>query len=822
MSFSWIPIYEELATKLLDYEDRQRELVDFLSELREEGLRVVSVNDQGTTGPTQLTEIDPFTFFASFNRRIRDSDRIATLSRIREHFDLESQVPTDFDGIPTVDNQSSWFMPYAKMRKADDVPSLWRLARQAVEGGRAATKAESFDRCLKIRSVKSGKLSSGLFWLRPRAFLPVDSRSMTYLRDHHVEVPPKIESWAQYIAVLDATVQALGDNFPALSHAAWKHGVAAEEVDSATTHRFWAGGHGEKERLQQFLSTRTWSIGWPKDAPSQAAIAAWSRIAEIQPGDQFAIKGYGGRNDLKVHAVGTVVKVDPDGGTLEWETLDVPHFQGKAPGPAGAGSWQETLCEVTTPLARQALFGIGAPEEDVQSAPSQFARPPYPLNLILHGPPGTGKTYQMRQMKAHFPLPEPEAQKPWPEVSELTWFQVVALALHDLGKPSAVLEIAAHPLVQAKYVERAPQTKLNAFVWQQLQSHTVRESTTVRYTLRVDPLVFDRDDSGKWFLAAGLPPELAATETSAEAAPPTNQFFVTFHPSFSYEDFVEGIRPESDLEGAQAVRYPLRAGVFKQACERAVQLAGYTGGLAALCDLPAEERRDIFEGARPAVIFIDEINRGNVARIFGELITLIERDKRLGEDQELIVTLPGSQQRFGVPPNLWIVGTMNTADRSVVAVDIALRRRFAFEECAPEPELLSAVVIGDDEEDGASVEVAKLLTTINTRLEALRDRDHRIGHSFFWPMVKTPALRTLEELRRVFEDHIIPLLVEYFHDDLGRVGLVLGEQFVERRKGKVAFASFDHPQREDLAERTIWELKPIDAIGLDGFRAIYA
>lgn len=821
MSFSWIPIYEELATALLDYEDRQPELIAFLRELRDDGLLVVSVNDKGPKGSTQLTEIDPFTFFASFNRRTKDPHRVATLDRMREHFGLESPVPKDFDGIPTVDNQSSWFIPDATSRKADDVPSLWRLARQAIEGGRDAIEAETFDRCLQIKSVKSGKLSSGLFWLRPRAFLPVDSRSKAYLRSHHIAVPDKLDSWAKYREVLDAAVETLGADFPELSLAAYQSKDSDEVSEPETEgHRYWAGGHGQPQRLEDFLATKTWSIAWPKDSSSKAAIAAWARIAEIQPGDQFAIKGYGGKNDLKVYAVGSVVKVDPDSGTLGWEPLEIELFHGKAPGPPGAGSWQETLCEVTEPLAREALFRVGAPEKEVTDTKPEVARPPYPLNLILHGPPGTGKTYQMRRMKAHFPLPEPEAQKPWPDVSELTWFEVVALALHDLDKPSAALEIAAHPLVQAKYVERAPQTKLNAFVWQQLQSHTVRESTTVRYTLRVDPLVFDRDDSGKWLLTAGLPPELAATETSAEAATPTNQFFVTFHPSFTYEDFVEGIRPESGPEGTQTVRYPLRAGVFKQACERAVQLAGYTGGLAALCDLPAEERREIFEGARPAVIFIDEINRGNVARIFGELITLIERDKRLGEDQELIVTLPGSQQRFGVPPNLWIVGTMNTADRSVVAVDIALRRRFAFKECPPDPGLLSEVVIGDD--GGTSVEVAKLLTTINARLEALRDRDHRIGHSFFWPMVETRALRTIEELRRVFKENIIPLLVEYFHDDLGRVGLVLGERFVERRKGKITFASFDHDQREDLAERTIWDLKPVDNIGLDGFRAIYA
>ena len=272
----------------------------------------------------------------------------------------------------------------------------------------------------------------------------------------------------------------------------------------------------------------------------------------------------------------------------------------------------------------------------------------------------------------------------------------------------------------------------------------------------------------------------------------------------------QGIRPESDEDGGP-VRYPLRAGIFKQACERAVQLAGFERGLAEFCALAPDERRQLLADARPAVLFVDEINRGNVARILGELITLIEPDKRLGADQELIVTLPGSRQRFGVPSNLWIVGTMNTADRSVVALDVALRRRFAFEECPPRPELLDGVLVDD-------VDIGKLLRTINRRLLALRDRDHLIGHAFFLPLKDTP---TLDDLRRVFRESVLPLLLEYFHDDLGRVGLVLGPSWVRRAAGTDVFAKgFDHDHRDDLAERPVWDIAAVQELSIDAFRAI--
>lgn len=200
------------------------------------------------------------------------------------------------------------------------------------------------------------------------------------------------------------------------------------------------------------------------------------------------------------------------------------------------------------------------------------------------------------------------------------------------------------------------------------------------------------------------------------------------------------------------------------------------------------------------VLIIDEINRGNVSQIFGELITLIEENKRLGKDEALEVILPYSKKSFGVPPNLYIIGTMNTADRSVEALDTALRRRFSFEEMPPKSDLIRTEgKLKASEGKLGDIDVVKVLTTINERIEVLLGRDNLIGHSYFLDVDSEKALKN------TFFKNIIPLLQEYFYGDYGKIGLVLGEGFISLKRDdsskKVAFASFNYEDTEGLQKR---------------------
>ncbi len=212
--------------------------------------------------------------------------------------------------------------------------------------------------------------------------------------------------------------------------------------------------------------------------------------------------------------------------------------------------------------------------------------------------------------------------------------------------------------------------------------------------------------------------------------------------------------------------------------------------------------KTIIDNTKPYVLIIDEINRGNISKIFGELITLIEEGKRKGQPEECEVTLPYSKKTFSVPSNVYIIGTMNTADRSIAIMDTALRRRFNFIEMPPKPELLGNVEIGNK-----TLDLSKMLDCINTRIELLFDKDHMLGHAFFFPLKKTP---NLDLLGRIFKQKIIPLLQEYFYDEYEKIAFILGDdqkssndfKFVKEKKFNQSYLKSNNLNEFDLKERT--------------------
>lgn len=420
------------------------------------------------------------------------------------------------------------------------------------------------------------------------------------------------------------------------------------------------------------------------------------------------------------------------------------------------------------------------------------------VNTIFYGPPGTGKTFTLKdQYFEQYTSSETSitAEKHLENVvQKISWWEVIAIALLELkkAKVSAILE---HPWVEKK-AQLSNNSNIRQGLWGSLQTHTIESCEYVKYQKRTAPLIFNKTEDSYWEIVEDevheLAPELFDLFNSVNEFQPNPDIqieryeFVTFHQSYGYEDFIEGIKPIMPENGEEVgeLGYKIEEGVFKRLCDRAVK--------------DPENRY---------AIFIDEINRGNISQIFGELITLIEKDKRKEAAHELSAILPYSKKPFMVPSNLDIYGTMNTADRSVEALDTALRRRFSFLEMMPNPELLAGKTI-------EGISLRQVLQTINERVELLVDRDHTIGHSYFIN-VKTKA-----QLVEAFNDKIIPLLQEYFYGDFGKIGLVLGKGFVEvNTNNNSEFAAFDYEQQDDFKTSTYSLLKAteetiIDSIGL--------
>ena len=276
--------------------------------------------------------------------------------------------------------------------------------------------------------------------------------------------------------------------------------------------------------------------------------------------------------------------------------------------------------------------------------------------------------------------------------------------------------------------------------------------------------------------------------------------FTTFHQSYSYEDFIEGIKPNEPKEGDKFLKYEIQEGVFKK-----------------ICRLAEDSLNAVAKNPKNFVLIVDEINRGNVSSVFGELITLIEKNKRAGAKEELRVTLPYSKETFSVPHNVYIIGTMNTADRSIEALDTALRRRFSFREMPPKPQLIKTVgSLKSTNGKLDDIDVVKILKTINNRIEKLIDKDHKIGHSYFL------NISSKQDLIDTFRDKVIPLLEEYFFGDFGKISLLLGSSFISKESTDgVTFATsndYDPSIANDLLERSVYEITSESSWD---FKAIY-
>ena len=408
-----------------------------------------------------------------------------------------------------------------------------------------------------------------------------------------------------------------------------------------------------------------------------------------------------------------------------------------------------------------------------------------PLNQILFGAPGTGKTYHTKKMAVEIingkkARTREEINKEYEELIEAG--QIVFTTFHQSLSYEDFIEGIKPETIDGNVTYEVKDGIFKSICKNAFSKEITSDNFEVVYQKLLDEI--DNSVDNKLVL-----------ETLVHA----KEFTI-------YKNSKNNIRFHSNTEKAyeavikkEVLEHYLKTG-------EALDWAPYTKSVA---NYIIEKYNYIQNEAiepKKHVLIIDEINRGNVSAILGELITLLEEDKRKGNKEHTEAVLPYSGNKFSVPNNVYIIGTMNTADRSVEALDTALRRRFSFVEMQPNPDILSKV---------GEVDLSKLLKTINQRIELLIDKDHQIGHSYFI------GIEDLDGLKRTFKDKIIPLLEEYFYGDFGKIGLVLGGAFIESVENKTTFPKNFEYEKDFLEDKKIYHITPSKDWDDEAFRSIY-
>ena len=700
-NFTWMPLYKEIAHLLLEWEERQQELLQMLRELSDEGVKVTPFRDRDISGNRHpCTEIDPFTFFGTFNRGIRDSERILILKKLKDMFGAKSPVPVDFDGIPILNNQQSWFVGYEDKRHPNDVPTLWNMFRMALEDNPLENPAFStlFDQTLAVRCVAIN-LTMGLFWIRPETFIALDSRNRQYL---DITLPRGGLTAKFYLQQLE-NIKNSGQSIVDISRSAYlatmdESQTKKQPKELPTENNYWLVGaywddQDPQDQTQRFKDEGVWRNGFEDELLDV--------VNSMGVGDRIAIKAvstqkkglpFDARGNtvsrMTIKAVGTIVGNPQDGHEVqvEWD----PDVKEK--------NWyfytyRSTIWKLKTEQNYKRLMHV----KNL-------------IDFVWNEKPQDYDWYCKRWFDKEASLESTQAD-----------------AADDKSEDEIELS-AAEPYGVEDIVDA------NVFL-----SQEELESNLDRLKVKKNLIIQGPPGVGKTFLARKLAYALM------EEKDPERVEFVQFHQTYSYEDFVRGYRPLPDQAGS----FGLQDSVFYEFCMRA--------------------KADI---DRDYVFLIDEINRGNLSQIFGELLMLLEHDKRGPEFAVPLVYRRPNEERFFIPSNVYIIGLMNLADRSLAIVDYALRRRFAFMSLRPQyqSQQYSDWLINRQMDPELAQLIIDRMSALNQQIadDSLLGENYQVGHSFFCPRGDDFSGLDRRWYDTIVRMEIGPLLHEYWFDNTSK------------------------------------------------------
>jgi MoxR-like ATPase len=666
--FTWIPLYQEIAHHILSMEKQQDELLSILRRLHDRGLPVITLHDKASGGQAvELQEIDPFSFFASFNRGQTLVNRVKILEALKEEWGLHTDTPSEFDGIPVVDNRQSWFFLYAEDRGSDDIPRLWHLARETVEQDPADFNRQILDDCLAVKMGSLPKLSMGMFWLNPYNYLAVDRRNREYLSRYDIRLNSRTANG--YFQFLSDVKTRFDADFPTISQQAYLatteeggNGGTNAPQPTPTGRRYWWLNANPK--IWNFESK---AVGEKQTYTSYNERGnkrqKYKYFGEVKPGD--LVVGYVTSPQKEVIAVCQITKgLHQSDGTERIEFKKIEQLQ--------------------NPITYEELKAVPALAQSEPLVSNQGSL---------------------------FALSEEE-------------FEIIRAAIDEKNPPIPPATLKAYTKQEALSEMFISERELDDMI-----SRLRRKKNVI---LQGPPGV------GKTFVARRLAFLMMGVKDASRVQ------MVQFHQSYAYEDFIQGYRPNDDG------RFTIKPGIFYEFCRKSQR----------------DPERDYF-------FIIDEINRGNLSKIFGELMMLIEHDKR-GPGFAIPLTYArGGDDLFYIPDNFYLIGMMNTADRSLSLVDYALRRRFAFVTLHPKfaSERFAETLADAGAPDALIHKIRERVGVLNKEIaddERNLGPGYQIGHSYFCPGSDS---QSLDEAwyHEVIESEIRPLLEEYWVDESGKV-----------------------------------------------------
>lgn len=584
--------------------------------------------------------------------------------------------------------------------------------------------------------------------------------------------------------------------------------------------------NGNEDKTNEFIENGYWEMGWsPADKPKLAA-----QINQVKPGEWIAIKAASVQKNnlpffgvppgksvskMTIKAIGKVVS-NPQNGKrvyVDWQTdFKVKDwffftYRGTFWRVNAEGQWWQQYASKLIDFAFNNKpqdydyfvknWSWNQQENDmVELHEIEGEHEVLALNTILYGPPGTGKTFN---------------------TVDLAWQILNSNDSADTTRPGSIQALKSRYPGQVEFV-----TFHQSFSYEDFVEGIQAKSNDGKISYEIEDGVFKvlcknaarlYSDSTASFEVALEKLKIRAAEEPISCKTITGKnFWFTYQGATTFRVVPESSIQKFGTEGSEA-GYPVKINQLRELFDEPDKKEGlynssYTKGILKFLIDEYGIKKALTQALgekKPHILIIDEINRGNISRIFGELITLIEPSKRAGNAEAIEVTLPYSKESFSVPNNLYIIGTMNTADRSLALMDTALRRRFDFIEMMPIPGLVT--------NDLEGIDLRKMLAVMNQRIEALYDREHTLGHAFLM------NVESLDDLRHAFKNKILPLLEEYFYDDWQKIRWVLGasaDSFYQRQSFGHLFTDADALNDIEKFQRNI-----LDDVDAQAFVAIY-